>query len=232
MSSRKKFLLIFCFILLDMFLLIGFLVIRDATFLNTLRKEVNGLTKLDITKDRYNTDIKSRGNYAIVEKAIKEYLDNYALNLQEALSVIKDPELTKTLSYENYSKDGPDFKNSFSYLSKAKKEFNEKIDVLIENLEEDKIASFINDKISDPYYIDLYKELMLDEDMVKDFNETRTLLEKTRARVNNVFDVSNEVLVFLSTHKKQWKVEDGEIKFLTNDLYNYYTTLVGKLKMN
>lgn len=232
MSSRRKFVLIFCFILLDMFLLIGFLVIRDATFLNTLRKEVNELSKLDITKDRYNTKIKSKGNYAIVEKAIKEYLDDYAVNLQEVSSVIQDPELTKILSYENYSTDGPEFKKSLSYLEKTKKDFNEKIDRLLENTEEEKISNYINQKISEPYYIDLYKELMLADDMVSEFNETRSLLEKTKVRVNNAIDVSAEVLNFLVTQKAAWSVEDGEIKFLTVDLYNYYTSLVGKLQMN
>lgn len=232
MSSRRKFLLIFCFIILDMFLLIGFLVIRDATLLNNLEKEVLELTKLDITKDRYNRKIKSRGNYAIVEGAIKEYLDDYATSLQEVLAVIKDKNLTKILSYDNYSTDGPDFKKSFTYLSDTKKDFNNKIDKLIENSEENKITSYINTKITDPYYIGLYKDLMSTEDIIDEFNETRTLLEKTKVRVNNVFDVSTEVLNFLVTNKDSWSVEDGEIKFLTTDLYNYYITLVGKLQMN
>jgi len=48
MSSRRKFLLVFCFILLDMFLLVGFLVIRDATFLNDLKKEVENLKIEDV----------------------------------------------------------------------------------------------------------------------------------------------------------------------------------------
>ncbi len=220
MSSRRKFLLIFCFIILDMFLLIGFLVIRDATLLNNLKKEVRELTKLDITKDRYNKKIKCRGNYAIVEKAIKEYMDDYAVNLQDVLSVIKDPNLTKILSYENYSTDGPDFKKSLDYLKVTKKDFNDKIDLLIKNSEEDEIANYINQKINDSYYIDLYKELMLTDEMISDFNETRVLLEKTKVRVNNVFDVSTEVLKFLVAHKDSWSVEDGEIKFLTKDLYN------------
>lgn len=215
-----------------MFLLIGFLVIRDATFLNTLRKEIGELTKLDITKDRYNSKIKSKGNYAIVEEAIKEYLDDYAVNLQDVLSVTGDNNLRKILSYDNYKKDGPEFKESLKYLTETKSEFNKKIDLLIERASEDKISGYINQKIADPYYIDLYNELMLNDDMVNDFEETRTLLQKNKVKVNNVFDVSSEVLNFLIAHKDSWSVEEGEIKFLTNDLYNQYVTLVGKLQMN
>ena len=229
MSSRRKFLLVFCFIVLDMFLVIGFLVIMDATMLNDLRNEVNALSKLDITKDRYNRRIKSRGNYAIVEKAIKEYLDEYALGLQEVFAIMNDEQLTKLLSYDNYIEDGPEFKKSLTYLNVTREDFNEKIDKLIDDLDEENISNHINSKISDPYYVNLYKELMFDDTMKEEFSDTKNLLEKTKKSVNNIFDVSTEVLNFLILNNGSWTVEDGEIKFLTADLYNYYTTLIGKL---
>ncbi len=232
MSSRRKFLLIFCFILLDMFLLIGFLVIRDATLLNNLKKEVSTLSELDITKDRYNSKIKSRGNYAIVEKAIKEYLDNYAVSLHDVSDIMNDEQLKTILSYDNYLKDGPEFIESLAYLSKTKEKFNKKIDKLINDLDEEIMKNYINKKISDPYYINLYKELMLGDSMVQNFNETRDVLNKLKISVNNVFDVSLEVLNFLIVNKESWKVEDGEIKFLTNDLYNYYNILINKLNIS
>lgn len=213
-----------------MFLLIGFLVIRDATYLNDLKKEVNELSKLDITKDRYNREIKSSGDYAIVEKTIKDYLDDYAVNLQEVLQVIQDPKLTKILSYENYSTDGAlEFKESLEYISTTKESFNKKIDELSSKLEEDSISNYINDKTNDPYYVNLYLELMLEDNMINDFEETKSLLEKNKIKVNNVFDVSTEVLNFLNTNKGFWKTEDGEIKFLTQELYDQYNSLIAKI---
>lgn len=194
MSSRRKFVLTFCFILLDMFLLIGFLVVRDATILNELKKEVYELSKLDITKDRYNREIKSKGSYAIVEKTIKEYLDSYAVNLQEVLAVINDTKLVKMLSYDNYSTDGPEFKESLEYLKEISENFNLKIDKLLSDVEEDNIKSYIKGKTDDSYYINLYNELMLDGSMIDDFRETKSLLEKTKVSVNNTFDVCNDVL--------------------------------------
>lgn len=232
MSSRRKFVLTFCFILLDMFLLIGFLVVRDATILNELKKEVYELSKLDITKDRYNREIKSKGSYAIVEKAIKEYLDSYAVNLQEVLSVMNDTRLTKMLSYDNYATDGPEFKESLAYLKETSDNFNLKIDMLLRDVEEDNIRSYIKEKTDDSYYVNLYNELMLDGSMIDDFRETKSLLEKTKVSVNNTFDVCNDVLEFLIYNKDSWTVEDGEIKFLTVDLYNYYNALISKLKTN
>lgn len=230
MSSRRKFLFVSLFILLDVFLIIGFLVIRDATFLNDLRKEVNTLSKLDVTKDRYNRKIKSRGNYAIVEKAIKEYLDNYAVNLQEVLEITNDEQLTTLLSYDNYSSDGPEFKKSLEYITVTRNDFNKKMDRLIDNLDEEKIASYIQKWTTDSYYVNLYQELMLDNTMRDDFNRTKDLLVKKKTTVNNILNVSEEVLKFLVLNKDSWTVEGGEIKFLTADLYGTYNSLIIKTK--
>ncbi len=213
-----------------MFLLIGFLVIRDATLLNDLKKEINELSKLDITKDRFNRKIKSRGNYAVVEKAIKEYLDNYAVSLQEISRIINDKKLLTILSYDNYLKDGPEFKKSLAYIDETSIKFNEKIDNLIEDLDEEVIKNYINKKIKEPYFVDLYKELMLGKEMTDGFNDTKETLKKLKKSINNVFNVSKEVLNFLTINKDSWEIEDGEIKFLTTDLCNHYNSLVAKIK--
>lgn len=230
MSNKKKFFLVFLFILLDMFLLIGYLVIRDATMLNDLKKEVRSLSKLDITKDRYNKSIKTSGDYAVVEKSIKTYLDDYAVLLQDVLSVVKDPKLVKILSYDNYSKDGPEFTESLKYLEDTKKEFNDNIDTLLGNLEEDKIKNYINDKVDDPYYRNLYIELMLTEKRKEDFQQTKDLLNDTKSKVNNVLDTSTEVLTFLKNNKDNWVLEDNEIKFKNRDLYNQYNEYISRIQ--
>ena len=229
MSSRKKFFLLFLFILLDMFLLIGFLVIRDATMLNELKKEVQSLSGFDITKDRYNTPIQTRGNYAVVESAIKEYLDSYAVLLQDVLMIVKDPQLTQILSYNNYVSDGPLFEKSLTYLSQTKDDFNIKMDTLLHNLEESTIKGYIYDKIDDVYFQDLYQELMFTDDMKSDFVETRSLLTYTKNRVDNVLDVSFELLQFLSSNSEIWVLEDGEIKFQTDEYYNQYMNYISKI---
>ena len=142
MSNQKKFFLVFIFIVLDIFLLVGFLVIRDKTFEYTLKKEISSLSELDITKDRYNTKIKTRGNYAVIEKAIKEYLDDYAVNLQNVLSILNDTKFKELLLVDNYG-DDLDFKGQFMYIEDTKKNFNERIDTLIEECDEDNIKKYI-----------------------------------------------------------------------------------------
>lgn len=231
MSTKKKIFLVLGFIVLDIFLVVLFFTIRDNVMLNSLKKEVNQLNKLDVTKDRYNRKIVTKGGYAIVETAIKEYLDDYAVLLQDSLEVVKNPELTKILSYDNYVNDGPDFVKSLDYLNKNKESFNKNIDLLLSDLEEDKIKNYINDKTDSEYYRKLYVEFMLNDDMMDSFTDTKKLLTHTKAQMNNIYDTSIEVLTFLSNNKDNWKVEDGEIKFLEEDLFNQYNSLISKLKV-
>lgn len=231
MKDRKIFFFVFCFILLDIFLLLGFLFLRDATSENRLRKEVESLSKLDITKDRYNTKIKSSGKYKVVEEAIKEYLDDYAVGLQEVSKVLSDSTLTKVLSYDNYASDGPEFTKSREYLNTTKEKFDKTIDELISKSDKETITNFIYDKTDDPELIKLYQELMLDDSILEELNSNKELLINTKVKVQNIIDTSLEVLNFLNTYSDSWVAEDGEIKFQNKELYNYYTNLIDKVKV-
>ena len=231
MKDRKIFFFVFCFILLDIFLLLGFLFLRDATSENRLRKEVESLSKLDITKDRYNTKIKSSGKYKVVEEAIKEYLDDYAVGLQEVSKVLSDSTLTKVLSYDNYASDGPEFTKSREYLNTTKEKFDKTIDELISKSDKETITNFIYDKTDDPELIKLYQELMLDDSILEELNSNKELLINTKVKVQNIIDTSLEVLNFLNTYSDSWVAEEGEIKFQNKELYNYYTNLIDKVKV-
>ena len=230
MSTRRKFFLVFCFILIDTFLLVGFLVIRDATSINKLKKEVNELTKLNIMKDRYNRKIQTSGKYAIVEVSIKDYLDSYALEIQEVSELIHDPQLTKILSYDNYLEDGPDFKNSIAYLEESRETFNDQIDELLYDLEEEQIMNNIYERTNDTYYVGLYQELMFDDEMKDELEQSKDLFQKTRTKMNEVYDVSLEVLNFLTTYNESWELDNGQIKFATPELYQYYESLIEKVQ--
>jgi hypothetical protein len=229
MSNKKKFFMIFIFILLDVFLLVGFLVIRDATMLNELKNEVDDLSKLDFTHDRYNLKMKTKGKYRIVEEAIKDYLDNYAVSLQSVLDIVHNPYLTKILSYDNYQKDGPMFTESLAFLKEKRESFMIQMEQLLKNSEEDTIKGYIYNRIDDSYYCDLYQELILNDTLKADFQEMRELLENTNTRMNTIFDTSKEVLEFLVTHKEEWVLEEGEIRFQTDVLYNQYLKYIEKV---
>lgn len=230
MSNKKKFFIIFLLILLDSFLFIGYLVIRDKTNLNDLKKEIKEIDKLDITKDRYNRRIKTSGDYALVEKTIKNYLDDYSKDVKSVKDLMNDSYLTKILSYDNYSKDGFEFTESFKYLETEKKDFNKKIDSLIERSDKENITKYIDKKISDDYYNDLCKELMITDKRMKEFEENKKTLEEIKTKVNKTIDLSNEVLTLLKDNKDNCVLEDNQIKFKSKAVFDKYNELIDKIK--
>ena len=230
MTKRKKFFFIFCFIIIDAILVVGFLVIRDATSLSKLDNEMSIIYKKDITKDRYNTKLKSNGGYAVVEKTIKEYLDYYAVNIQKLSQMLDDPKLSEMLSYDNYGKDGPNFNESIKYLEENKESFNKIVDELLENMNEDNINKRILDKNDDSYYISLYKDIMFSDEMSDELDNINDLLNNVKTDANDIYDTCITVLNYLKVYQGEWTLEDGEIKFKTQDMYDYYTGLVNKVK--
>ena len=167
MNNKRKFFLIFAFIILDALLLIGYLVINDKTNKTNLEKEIKYLEKLDASKDRYNRKIKTTGEYAKVEKTIKKYLDKYAKDYQNVLSSMKDEKLIKILSYENMEKDGFEFNESLNYLKDKKENINKKIDSLIEKSSKEEMTKYLNKNIKDTEYKDLAIKLMISKNMIK-----------------------------------------------------------------
>lgn len=229
MSNRKKVVLIILCILINTFLILGFLYVRNVTMLNELKKEAKVLSGLDITKDRYNRRVRTRGNYGLVEKTAKNYLDDYAISLQSLLNVMTDPKLTKLFSYDNYMSDGPEFKNSLLYLQSAKEEFNSQIDSLLNKSEEDVIREYGKERISDSYFFGLYLDIIFNDSMKTQFFETKSILEQTKVKTNDVFDISEELLNFLIINRDLWNLEEGEIRFQTEALYNQYNQYVSRL---
>lgn len=230
MSNKKKFFIIFLFIILDAFLLVGYLVIRDNTNSSSLKKEIKELEKLDITKDNFNRRIKTSGDYALVEKTIKNYLNDYSNDVQDVKETMNDSRLTKILSYDNYSTDGFEFKESFKYLSGKKEDFNKKIDSLIKRSNKEYIEKYIDKKVKDKYYNKMCKELMITNSRMKSIEETKTTLEGIKTKVNNVIDTSNEILTLLKDNQGDCVLEEGQIKFKSKAVFDKYNELTNKIK--
>lgn len=228
--NLRKYFVIFCFIILDAFLVVGFLAIRDATSINELKKEVNELTKLNVRTDRYNRKLKTSGKYAVVEDTIKDYLDSYAVGVQEMDLLMTDKQLLNVLSYDNYLDDGPEFTNSLEYLNDSKDRFNTLTNQLLLELNDEQIMNNIYSRMSDTYYINLYQDLMFDTNMTDELHESEELFLRTQLRMNNIYDTSIMVLEFLQAYNSSWVLEDNQIKFENQELCDYYNSLIEKVE--
>ena len=230
MKNKRKFFLIFIFIILDAALLISYLVINDKANKTNLEKEIKYLEKLDASKDRYNRKIKTTGEYAKVEKTIKKYLDKYALDYQSVLSSMKDDKLTKILSYENMEKDAFEFVESFKYLNEKKESTNKSIDSLLERSNKDNIEKYLNKNIKNKEYKKLGIKLILSDDMIKSMDKNKEDLSKVKEKINKVIDTSNEVLTLLKDNKDICSLEDKQVKIKSKQTYDKYNELINKIK--
>lgn len=230
MNNKKKFFIVFLLIIVDSFLLVGYLYVRDKTNYANLKKEVEELNKLDVTKDSFNRRIKTSGDYALVEKTIKNYLKDYSKGVQNVKSTMNDSKLTKVLSYDNYTTEGFEFAESFKYLNSKKEEFNKEIDSLIEKSNKKYIEKYINKEVKEKYYNDLCKELMVTEERINSLEETKKTLEEIKSKVNKIIDTSVEVLNLLKDNKDDCVLEDGQIKFKSKAVFDKYNELINRIK--
>lgn len=209
--------------------LLGYFLYTDLKQEDILREEISTLTSKDITKDRYNSSTKTRGDYAVVEKAIKDYLDEYAVTCQRVLAIMEDKTLINMLSASNYQKDGPDFNSSKKYLKDTKTKLNEDLDRLTTMTSSKEIMKHIEECKLDKYYTDLYRELMLNGIAEKDFETAKDYLESASERVNNLLNVEEEVINLLVTNKGKWKIQNDKIVFDEVNTLNRYNELIKKV---
>ena len=229
MNFKRKSSYVIVFIFIDILLCASLYFIIDATNINLLKKEITSLSKLDISVDKINKDSKTYFKYRIVENTIKDFLNDYSYKINEVYEFVDDDKLIKILSYDNYLNDGPEFNDSKHYLVDRKIKFNNIINELEKILEEDNIKKLIRNKVTNQYYITLYDEMIFSDEFNEQFENNRIFLKELRDKYNNIYDTSLEVLNFLSLYKDSWKLENGEIKFINNDLLNYYNSLISKI---
>lgn len=228
MKNRISFVIIF--LLLDILLCGSLYFIIDATNINLIKKEIDTISKLDMSIDKFNTKSKTTFKYRKVENTIKDFLNNYSKKMNKAYKLVSEDEFKKILSYDNYLNDGPDFNDSINYIIDSKIKFNNIINDMESDLEIDNIKGLIRKEINDDYYISLYEKLIFSDNFIKQFENNRELLKVVRTHYNDLYDTSLEVLNFLITYEDSWELKNGEIVFSNDDLFNYYNSLIDKIK--
>lgn len=227
MSTNKKVGMLISVVILCVTLVVGYLTIGYTYQENRLKNEVSKLTELDISKDKYNTKYVTLGDYRKVEKSIKDYLNEYASCMQEINSLVNDTKFTKLISYDNLNNDNYD--NSIEYVNKSLKTINKDIDKLIDMSDEDSIRNYILNYDLNKYYVDLYNELMFSEEMKNVFNIDKDYLIKYKEQVNNKLNACSDMFLLLN-EKDNYSLEDGEIKFKSNELLEKYNEYVNIIK--
>jgi hypothetical protein len=229
MSNSRKLLFIVSFFIIDLLLIGSIFVLRDFTGKNLLRNEVNSLVELDFKKDKYNTEIKSIGGYAVAEEALKKYLDDYAEEVQNVLRVRYDQRLNNMLTIDNFIEEAPFYTDSLNYLDNLRNNFNYNIDILMERVSEEAIYNHIYNYNVDKNSVDIYNNILIESNLVKKIEDNQNDLIKKRIEINSYIDSIYDVLVFLRDNP-YYNAVSGKIVFPDEGLQNRYYELIGKTK--
>lgn len=191
-----------------------------------LRKEIDRITKIDITKETIPMDLVTTGDYGIVEETIKSYLNEYGSLCRKIVASLEDETLGNILSYENYQQDGPEFQNSKVYLSELKQNLMTDFDALIALTNDKKMEESLGKKTISERAKKLYDKLMKEDIEEGEFQSMAKELEATKEDVLHMIERSEKVLAFLTERKGTWTLNNGLIEFSTQEDIDTYNGLV------
>jgi len=186
---------------------------------------VNEIDSMDIYKDSIDMDTISNGDYAYIEKTIKEYYTELFTNKKEYFD--KDAQSTLNIvgvtSYLKKNKNN--LEEAFKIIEENKKKSDEALKNIINILNVENTINRINKYNLSNYYIEFYKDLILygtEEKLIKDWEEVRKENEQKYTYVSNM-------LFILDNFPEDWYVEDDNL-YITDDYnlerYNYFYDLV------
>lgn len=233
MGKKKIVFIVIGIIILVLLGIFGYMVVDEMNQTNKLIIEVGEVSQMfnqtsldyEIIEQKLSTNV-SKGDYLVVEKAVKQYLSDALASMKELQSVVDDDRITTLLTIDNYAEDGPDFVNTKEYIQNTRTALENLKNEFISYTTQEKMDEYISDKGLDEYYIELYNELMGgDEIMQADIEELESSLDSIINMLNN----TEVVIDFLIENKDSWELQGENIVFFSNDLVNEYNELTSNI---
>lgn len=233
MGKKKIVFIVIGIIILVLLGIFGYMVADEMNQTNKLIIEVDEVSQMfnqtsldyEAIEQKLSTNV-SKGDYLVVEKAVKQYLSDALASMKELQSVVDDDRITTLLTIDNYAEDGPDFVNTKEYIQNTRTTLENLKNEFISYTTQEKMDEYISDKGLDEYYIELYNELMGgDKIMQADIEE----LESSLDSIINMLSNTEVVIDFLIENKDSWQLQGENIVFFSNDLVNEYNELTSNI---
>lgn len=195
--------------------------------LNILTNETNKLLQADITTEEIDFKIKSEKKYAIVEKAIKEYLSklqNIHKEIKETNQNINPNDIFSAKNIEDKNFDDID-----EIIVSYKEKGNNAIVEYEELVKEENILKNIEQKEISKYYIDLYKTAMLSDVMKSKYDILKNEIEKQKDELTDTLTSLERIEKYLEDNEKYWTTKDDKIQFTNINIMTQYYNLLNEL---
>lgn len=234
-KKSKKKIIIAVIIVVVILALIAAFILYHYSQLRTLTDEINKVSSIEFVNEdgsikqdaSIDMNIKTKGKYAIVEKTLKDYMNDtikVAKESEDVEQAINDLMLISSIDKIAY--DAPDFTETKQKISDAKQKILDYFNKLKEKSNKENLLNAINDKDVGNYYKELYKTLALDEESEQSLDSALTELESQEGAIESVFDYFSNMINFLSDNKNVWKIEDGQLLFYDQEKLNEYNSLI------
>lgn len=231
--KKKKVLGMIGAIVLIIVILVAVFIAKDLRQESELMEEIADVEELmsaeepdmDSIYERLNRTV-TTGDYAVVENAVKQYISDNISAASRMVDALEAEEIRDALTADNYQTDGPDFVKTKLALSNIQDTLTETKEQMLELTDPENTMSYLSGDL-DSYYVELYQEIMGDESVYVENTED---IEKNVDELIRVITVEQETLDFLSAHKGEWEMQDGQIAFANDELTDQYNELVLKLE--
>lgn len=209
---------------------VGFFVITGIKEEVTLENEFSAIEDLIDNSSIDNTQIDymlnnfvTTGDYLNVEKAIKDYLEDLLVECRRLDNIFQSQDLTNVLSLYNFDADAPYFYESQNIIENYYQELKNIKTNLINLLDADSIISYAEAYQLQDYYLDYFKTLIIDENML---NTNRNDIENSLDYALNTLDIYKELFELLSNNVDSWTMDEDYIYFDNDNLLEEYNRLI------
>lgn len=195
-----------------------------------LSEEAEKISTMDIMSEEIDKEIKTKGNYAVVEQTIKDYISEVYTVYNGITELCNNSNLSSILSAENIQTDATEFTSSKETISNFRNELNDyasKCDTL---LDENNIISKIEEKNLSNKYVQLYKDIFITENTSKELETAKNDLTSAVDTLNKTLDGLDKTLDFLKNNSQYWTISDGKIQFNNVKVLGEYYEIVSSIQ--
>lgn len=217
MKKQKTIIAILVVVAIIVIGVVLFLVYRDISAKNKLTEEINSLSETNI-----NMEIKTSGQYGIVEKLVKENFKSYYDSINTLRENYDEVANIKALNIENYKNDGPEFNTTLETLNTIKTEDQNLIATLNDLIDEAKIEEKAANNGLKGKYIQEYKDILEQIKLADGVNKIKETDAKFDGYLNSLIDV----LTYMKDNKDVWFIENDTLKSNSQTFIDEYNKKV------
>lgn len=229
----KWFIIIIVVTIISFLALCGYWVVQDLKQEEILKQEIINYSHKNLESDDFTVTVKTTGDYAYVEEAIKKYYKDLSDNIKNMNKYLTDEDFMTLLAPSSLVNDRPNYSNSQNKLKTTKENLNKHLEAINNLCDEKTIKNLIDkEKLEDyDYYYNFYLKLMYtkkDQETLKNLKEE---MDTTLKKLNEFLDKAQEILVLLEKNDSVIQYENNSIYFNSTEALNEYNRLVSELQI-